>query len=714
VIAVPETPLETTAPQTTVRPTGAGSPDGVPVDRLRYVPALDGIRAVSIIGIMANHGGLGWANGGFISVNVFFVLSGFLITSLLAKEWLASGTISLRRFWARRARRLLPALLVLLVGVAFYAWLIAPPSTRSALRGDGLATLFYVANWHQILTSQSYFSQTAFPSPLLHTWTLAIEEQFYLVWPLVVLGILKWRRSLRPLLVVSVVGALVSAAWMAHLYHAGSDPSRLYYGTDTRAQDLLVGAAMAILLVRRPPAATARGRLALSTMTVAAMIGFALEWSRLNASSGIPYRFGFLLADVLVALVIAGVFQVPGSLPARALGWRPLAYIGTISYGLYLWHWPVFVVLDHQRTGLSGLTLFALRCAVSFVIAVLSSRFVELPIRRGLGHGWRAWVLAPAAVGVAAVALLVATVEPSAGVAFGGVSAPVRPGGPPVRSLIVGDSIALTLFYGMLPKENDYGVSLELGGHVGCGVATTLPLEDHGVVGEPFPDCQDWPSWWSGLVAKYDPQVVAIMVGRWEAMNRMYDGKWQHLGDPQFDAYVQSQLERGVGIVSARGAKVVLFTAPYFDSGEQPDGQPWPEDDPARVDVYNRIVQAVAARHPGLITVIPLNRYLDPDGHFTWTIDGQVVRQGDGVHNNFAGGLYLAPRILPTLAAVGRQSSVPADLPTSDTPTTVPGATPSTVTTTTTSTTPPATASPPPSTPPAAVSPVTAGSSARG
>ena len=227
--------------------------------QLSYVAGLDGIRAISIIGIMANHSGLGWAAGGFISVNVFFVLSGYLITALLVKEWLRSGTIRLKQFWARRARRLLPALFVLLIGIALYAWLLAPPDTRGSLRTNALATLFYFSNWHQIFSGQSYFAQTAVQSPLLHTWTLAIEEQFYLVWPLVVLGVLKWRKRLRPLLALTVVMAVASAVEMALLFHSGADPSRLYYGTDTRAEDLLLGAIVALALAHRRPATSARG-----------------------------------------------------------------------------------------------------------------------------------------------------------------------------------------------------------------------------------------------------------------------------------------------------------------------------------------------------------------------------------------------------------------------------------------------------------------------
>ena len=237
----------------------AGVPLGVGT-QLTYMPALDGIRAVSILGIMANHGGFGWAAGGVISVNVFFVLSGFLITLLLMKEWTRSGTIRLRAFWARRARRLLPALFVLLGAIGLYALFFAPGGTQGLLRADGLSTLFYFSNWHQIIAGQSYFAQVSAPSPLLHTWTLAIEEQFYLVWPIVVICVLKLTRSPRVLFAVAVLGVLASATEMALLFHPGVDPSRIYYGTDTRAQDILTGAALGILLFRRPAATSRRAR----------------------------------------------------------------------------------------------------------------------------------------------------------------------------------------------------------------------------------------------------------------------------------------------------------------------------------------------------------------------------------------------------------------------------------------------------------------------
>ena len=213
---------------------------------LSYIPALDGVRAVAILVTMGFHGGVLVSSGGFYGVDTFFALSGFLITSLLITEWQGTGTIRLVAFWARRARRLLPGLLVMLVGVAVLARILVP-GTYTHLRADSLATLFYAANWHFIAIGSNYFAQTGLTSPLTHTWSLAVEEQFYLFWPLIVLGVFARWRSTRALLVVCVAGALASAAEMAMLYRPG-DVNRLYYGTDTRAQSIMVGAALAVVL----------------------------------------------------------------------------------------------------------------------------------------------------------------------------------------------------------------------------------------------------------------------------------------------------------------------------------------------------------------------------------------------------------------------------------------------------------------------------------
>ncbi len=198
-----------------------------------------------MIGILGVHGGVYLTAGGFFFLDSFFALSGFLITSLLIVEWRKRGTIKLGAFWARRARRLLPALFVMLIGVAILYGIFVPAGTYPTLRGDALSALFYFANWHYIVSGSDYFHMTGLTSPLIHTWSLAVEEQFYLVWPLVFLGVLKLTRSLRVLLVVAVVGAMASALEMALLYNP-TNINRLYFGTDTHAQSVLIGATLAL------------------------------------------------------------------------------------------------------------------------------------------------------------------------------------------------------------------------------------------------------------------------------------------------------------------------------------------------------------------------------------------------------------------------------------------------------------------------------------
>jgi peptidoglycan/LPS O-acetylase OafA/YrhL len=648
------------------RSDGGGS-SGAGVN-LAYMPALDGVRAVSILGIMLYHGGFSWAGGGLISVDVFFVLSGFLITTLLLKEWERNGTIRLSSFWARRARRLLPALFVLLGGIALYIWLFAPGGTQAEFRGDALSTLFYFGNWHQIFAGQSYFAQVSAQSPVLHTWTLAIEEQFYLVWPLVVLGVLKAWHSGRVLLVLAVLGTLASALEMALLFHPGADPSRLYYGTDTRAQDLLVGAVGAIVLLKRHPSGDPRTRACWSLVAAGAIGVFIWEWLTVSAGSNWLYRGGFLLSDVAVGVVILGVTLAPDGLPARALSVRPLTYVGRISYGLYLWHWPVFLVLDNARTGLVGWELFGLRFVVTFAIAVASWYLVEQPVRR-LGFGAvRNWSWVPVGAAAAAGLLFVSAAGTEAA---SGVSS-LGPGDPQAskfaywipsfpksdhlqRVLFVGDSLSLYTGYWLAPYAARYGLFIGGRAQSGCGIATAVPYNLHGNVQYPIAPCVEQPALWQSDVDQFHPQVAVVIVGFWETLDRMYQGRWQHLGDPAFDAYETSKFEQAVSILSSRGARVVLMTAPYNDTGEQPDGQPWDEDSPARIDELNRIIKAVADRHPGVVSMLPLNKILDPAGHFTWKIGGKTIRTPEGIHTTKAAGILEAPIILPRLAAVARE-----------------------------------------------------------
>jgi peptidoglycan/LPS O-acetylase OafA/YrhL len=362
----------------------------------RYMPGLDGLRAFAVLAVIAYHEQFGWAQGGLLGVGVFFTLSGYLITDLLLGEWTADGRIRLRDFWVRRARRLLPALFVMLAAVT--AWVtIADRARLASLRGPVAAAISYTSNWYLIVKNQSYFARFAPPQPLDHLWSLAVEEQFYLLWPwLVLLGLLVLRRigrnSVRWLAIPTVALAAGSAIAMLALYHPGLDPTRVYEGTDTRASGLLIGAALAMIWPSRgragPAAAGSGWRLALLDAGGAAgLIVTGVMIVAVGQYSPLLYRGGLILLSVATAAVVAAV-AVPGSLVGRALGWGPLRWLGVRSYGIYLWHYPV-IVLSSPPNATEDLPRAALQITASIVLAALSWRFIEEPVRHGaLGRIW--------------------------------------------------------------------------------------------------------------------------------------------------------------------------------------------------------------------------------------------------------------------------------------------------------------------------------------
>ncbi len=212
--------------------------------RLSYLPGLDGLRALAVGAVLLYHAGMPWMPGGFLGVELFFVLSGYLITSLLLGEWVAEGRIDLGAFWLRRARRLLPALFLLLAVTLVFAIFFMPDEV-AGLRGDTLAASTYVTNWYLAFNQQSYFELVGRPSLLQHLWSLAVEEQFYLLWPLLFIGGMRLLRTRQSMRIATLAGAVASTLLMLALYNPDADPSRIYYGTDTRAAGLLIGCTLA-------------------------------------------------------------------------------------------------------------------------------------------------------------------------------------------------------------------------------------------------------------------------------------------------------------------------------------------------------------------------------------------------------------------------------------------------------------------------------------
>jgi peptidoglycan/LPS O-acetylase OafA/YrhL len=396
----------------------------------KYLPGLDGLRALAVAAVVAYHLGYGWAQGGLLGVGVFFTLSGYLITDILVGQWAARGRIKLADFWLRRARRLLPALFVMLAVVTLWVN-IGARSFLPAFRGNVVASVFYVSNWWFIGQHSSYYARFAPPTPLDHLWSLAVEEQFYLVWPWVIL-LLMWlvgrlrarRRGLvdglgglaRPvagpgggapyltnrsrlgLAGLTLVLAAASALLMARLFQPGYDPTRVYEGTDTRAFGLLIGAALAMVWpTRRPTASGANAdrsvptavRWLLDATGVAGLAVIVLMVWRTNEYSDFMFRGGLVLLSVATAATLAAAVT-PGSLFGRALGWRPLRWVGVRSYGIYLWHYPVIVLTT--AAGAAGTPVSPVRAAAvvagTVAAAAVSWRFIEDPIRRGARLRW--------------------------------------------------------------------------------------------------------------------------------------------------------------------------------------------------------------------------------------------------------------------------------------------------------------------------------------
>ncbi len=641
--------------------------------RSKNIPALDGIRAVAVGLVLAEHGGVPGVSGGFLGVDVFFVLSGFLITSLLLDELGRSGRIALVDFWIRRARRLLPALIAMVLAVVAARSLFSAEAIAT-LRNDAVAAFFWAANWAFVAHKTDYFSQGSPPSPLQHTWSLGVEEQYYLFWPLLVLAVaaLVGARARWAVFALAGFGAAGSAAAAILL---APDINRVYFGTDTRVQALLVGAAAAALLVRDWTVLTAGGTLirtrrrrwvacGLSIVGIAAL-GVLAHYA---TGSAREFRFGLLTAVALATvLVVAPVALDPGSPVARALAWRPLVALGTISYGVYLWHWPVFLGLNGERTGWSGWSLFVLRCAATIAAATASWWLLEQPVRR-----WRP-VIVPmlplagaTAATAAAVTMLVLPVSarPADGPAAPGFDSaalvspevPVEvkpPSGQPApgtkRVAVFGDSVAWTMMRYLPPTP---GLSFTNYTTIGCGIARGGPYRYAGETLPQKPECDDWPSRFSQRISHDRPDTVLLIIGRWEVVDRFNTGHWTHIGDDAFDGYLRGELQRALGILTSTGAHVVVTTEPYNRRGERPDGSLYPEDQPARADHWNALLRSVVGKRPD-VTVLDLNNKLCPGGYYTNKVDGIKMRV-DGVHPTPEAVRWLTPWLSDALKGSAR------------------------------------------------------------
>ncbi len=618
---------------------------------LVYRPALDGLRAISVGAVLAYHLGYDWAPGGFMGVDVFFVLSGFLITSLLLGEREATGHIDLRAFWGRRARRLLPAIFLVLLALAASTLLPGSPIDLARFRGDSLATLLYVQNWWLIFQGETYFDLYGSPSPLRHAWSLAIEEQFYIVWPILVAAIL--RRKLggsRLLGCLSVVACLASAAWMALAYDP-VDASRAYFGTATRMHTLLVGALCAVCLHGRDEALR-RWRVPLDAAGAFGLAVCVAGFAWLGDDDSFFYHGGSLLFALAACLVVVAAAQRDRMPFQSVLALRPLRALGRISYGIYLWHWPVIVLMTRSRTGLEGHALASLQVASTLVLSWASYVLIESPVRHGV---LRARVTPIHGLGAAAgllVILLVATTGPSEAPADGleragdmdSAPAVVRPDGPPIIG-IVGDSVAGSLAEGVTAVAKPLGYRVVDYSIDGCGFAVRYAVRRTGVPFNWTESCGERIDRRVELLLTHRPTLV-LWLSSWDFADQLIDGRHVRFGTPEGDRVLLESMEDLLGRFRSQGIPVAILIPAERAASDRAEAATDPDGYLAR---YQGLLRRFAEEHPEDVTLVDLAALICPEGPpCPERIVGRVIRP-DGGHFSPEGGAWVTRLLLRPL-----------------------------------------------------------------
>jgi peptidoglycan/LPS O-acetylase OafA/YrhL len=683
-----------------------------------YHGGLDGIRALAIVAVLLYHGGVAWAAGGFLGVEAFFVLSGFLITSLLIAEWGASATIALRAFWARRARRLLPALFCVVAVVGLYEAVASADGSLPGLKGDGIATLLYYGNWHEIAAQSNYFAATGPVSPLQHTWSLAIEEQFYIFWPTSLLAAI-WlirrvlrrrrptdRRVLGTLLALSVTLALASAAEAMILFQSGAGVNRVYYGTDTRAVSLLTGASLAFALAifRRPddaartrPSPGGSGLLGWAALLALSAVLVMMHYA--DGTSPWLYPFGMVGLDVAVAVIVAAVVLRPESAAGRMVSVAPARGLGQISYGVYLWHFPLFLWLTAASTGVSGTPLLVLRLLVTLLVSVASFVLIEQPVRQRKLPNWLVAALAPAAIGAACGALFAAAAAAAPPLASATLPTPPAvdeghqvcpvtltdtrqyglspmspevaavtqpkwlvagdlPWGshsrvtfhtcPPKKVLLIGDSLAFSLGLGQMIEEHGYGVEVANAAILGCSFHTGGEINVSGTWESPPAACPGALSQWRRDEQVFGPQAVIVELGYRDEFDWRAHGNVIHLGQPAFDASVETQMQRYIQVLGANNTPILFLSVPYANPRPQADGSPSPAGSTARHALINSLLRSAAGQDPSEVRVLNIDRVVSPGNRYQRRVNGNLCRF-DGIHFAIYCSELLAPDVLTTV-----------------------------------------------------------------
>ncbi len=681
--------------------------------RFAYIPTFDGMRGFWVLmGPLLYHarpesiqGGPEIVPGGILSLDLFFVLSSYLIVSIALREWDGTGRIDMAAYAGRRVRRLFPALFLALGFLSIYLAVVDDPDLIDRWTGAIVAALAYVANWHEIAADVSYFEQFGTPSPLKHVWSFSIEEQFYLFAPLFLIAGLRWggRRGRQILLGVATAGALWSAWWMSRVHVEGEDPSRAYYGTDTRAQALFVGIAMALAIHLYGQPRTEWGR------RIAALVAYPATafhlWAVLSISERDAWLFergGFLLIAVAAGLAMFGMAQdAPWSPLHRLFASRPFRYSGRISYGLYLYHWPIYLLVTPERAGsvfgvdrVTGWSLLAFHLTLTVLVSVVSFHVIEQPFVK------RQWPITrrpvqPLSVAFASAAavtvifggllwahtrrppvveqvLIPAVVEPATaaeadpGAAGDGppVADPVTEIGPEeVRILAVGDSVMDQIgnaLVGWALAHPEAGVIAFNESHIGCGTVREglkrVPEGQEGPVGDV---CSDWADpvdatlvsdydvvSWPTVLEVFAPDIVITHVSPWDVTDRQIPGvaggEWTWVGEPAFDRYVTAEYGAAIEMLTSTGADLYILEGAPLNRAIRP------QNSPERIAALNAIVAGLAAEANGAVTMVDYPAWVGEVG-----TDQELDRRDDGVHISDEGLVEVVPWLLDEVIGLG-------------------------------------------------------------
>ena len=621
-------------------------------DDLAFVPVtegrpriggIDGLRALAVGAVVLYHLSPRTLPSGYLGVDVFMVISGFIVTTLLLREYGRHGRVRVGAFWGRRFRRLVPALVFMLVVVTTWARLVEPSALLPQVRAQGLSALGYFTNWQLIRDSVSYGGATAARSPFVHLWSLAVEEQFYLVWPLVLFGLLRFGRGRRKLAVTATIaGAFASAALMTWTYVVGHDSVRAYYGTDTRAQAFLAGAAAAML------APLVRGR---ARRLLAFGGGLALASVIVIMFTDAPdalYRGGFAYVAGATALAVLA------STSAGPVAWccdrRTLRSLGRVSYGVYLWHWPAIVLLTPARVAVGGLALAAVRLAVTALATAVSWAFVEHRF-----SGWRApRVAARGTVGVAVAGIVLLALPAESIVAFSGyridripapvVATPVTARGhvrnaghatsrPQSRRVHAGAVASQPLALpptGTVMLVGDSGMTTATPAFTAAFEAAGWRVVQTAYPGEGLSRPDDILTRWATSARQYHVDLTIAMIGGWDVpwVDQHGAAAYKRLVADAFDAF------------TAGGGRVLwLSIMPGGTSPNTPDR------------ALDRWYEEIVRGHPGVARYLEIAPALAaPTGGWPQFVGGQRYRMRDGWHLCPAGAAALVHFTLGRLA----------------------------------------------------------------